>query len=1454
MYLEDLYPLYSIESLCKVIRGSLSKSQNANEKPFINLISNYQKIFSNLLPNDVVDSIKKEYKITGSRKINTNNFYALLRDGKKNAGTLGNILYDFMNDENNIKKFRNHLLDIINNKINDYQINYIKNECIDKIFLGKKLIFHNECLYVTQKNFFNMIDDMEREAKWVEKIYDINDNFNKEGNKVSYFIDNDNDCDEEDLLPDPRLPEMFFGYSDISIKLTRNKKGIYVLTFNKSNKRESDLDCDISSVDTVYANRYKSINDNAEAIADIIMCSFCIGRIREYIDKLLPQINDNSDPGSVIRITSKPEKEYSEQELLDKIKSSYLKDGNFNETAKWINLLWKKNTNFWKHSSGLCLVNYFIVNTLYENTEQFSTIFSKTKIAEKRLEEYLLTECYKYCCRNFNIADNTAKIDNLWGQACFKLAYNIYCKRIVTKYKIGEILEMAAICNCPEGLICQLKGDILLDDDYYERMIRDSSISNHLQDYGNTELNRKVAACFEYLNINVNKEYHKLGIQQLNLILCLYPDYEITQCIFEGLENKNLIDDGLQVAESTADSKQDVKEIYNVLLKAENHEVISIQDKISNRNTKISNSVVDTNERFIIFGYNKKVASFLNSIQDIHGKVYLYITEAEKELYWKEKKEGIVVSTSFTIREILENLPVYCWDRESPDGYKFGNNKIHFVFLGDDNNSNIVSVAEIIEETYKKECDFNDIIAAMDIRQKCIFADSIDIVLDNDNEKDRMYLDSVFTKCKNFYLPIRYLSYNEELSHDLLYRIPLFKENQCQEKDRQDIVILGDNPAIYPLIKNILSVSMFGRGEVYKGDSSMLENFLSGKLSITVIDKNADSIQNCLKYKFSEIYMKQPYEKIEPLCYTFDVESYAFFEFFRNSVDNYTEENINRKKQKEIWQILRKANYFICALSDGRKNIDLSFRLRSEILKRDIHFTRKPVIAALCNEVAYSLHLNEFAVGNTKSSAEWYLDWDIDTFGELDRYYTYNNFYNSLAEKLALNIHMSYYGKNEAHAAKCSYYNSNYNYSSSIAAALYIPYRLYSSGILDNAVDLANFSFCGNKLREIINIIKKKPLDADTKESLAIQEHARWNVYMALQGYSPATKAQVGSWLSRGFINHQFHLARLHPYIASWSSLGERNYSKVNFGHNEFEVFVKTGENLNKIHNKLEEYAAKKISILIEYGFINNNYFSEDNDKLFIIGMMPKESENMFTKYLNNYSDTIKGLVDFEDKILDLYKFYDKKYNEIREILLMETDNGDEIKQGKELFESVRQIANLRINYRTVFKEKYSGLIESKNLFCNLASQDKETILSYYNILDDSKGEEGNAYTGLKELLHISYGGGFSLEVHNKAFLIQSFINAHANNKDGDYLKKIGEDLLSLMEICADAIDFESDGIQKWMLQYQQFNHLQLSKYSIKQIDRDMIDNTWEILKNTLEFYKETEIMQKTESLYELQR
>lgn len=208
-------------------------------------------------------------------------------------------------------------------------------------------------------------------------------------------------------------------------------------------------------------------------------------------------------------------------------------------------------------------------------------------------------------------------------------------------------------------------------------------------------------------------------------------------------------------------------------------------------------------------------------------------------------------------------------------------------------------------------------------------------------------------------------------------------------------------------------------------------------------------------------------------------------------------------------------NYVVLTMKDDDLNIETAIRLRALFLRSD----KVPVINARVR--------NDVKLKNISTSSEYLKKRQIFAFGSTEELFDIDALVNSKLEKMALMVHLYYYGVLHLESthpdyvyAKQQFEIKEYNRNSSMANALHIQYKLFDCGI--SSADL----------------FQSHIADADALERLAKLEHRRWNAFTRSIGYCTVSCGRVEKYFDvndkKSYINE---LAMLHPCLVSWEEL-----------------------------------------------------------------------------------------------------------------------------------------------------------------------------------------------------------------------------------------------------------------------------------------------------------------------------
>ncbi len=217
---------------------------------------------------------------------------------------------------------------------------------------------------------------------------------------------------------------------------------------------------------------------------------------------------------------------------------------------------------------------------------------------------------------------------------------------------------------------------------------------------------------------------------------------------------------------------------------------------------------------------------------------------------------------------------------------------------------------------------------------------------------------------------------------------------------------------------------------------------------------------------------------------------------FHSGIDVNTIEFINEVTS------LNRTTYAFVALGDDNKNIDTSATLRMLMERMKI----KPYIQT----VVYDERLGKALDGACNYSGQPY---EINCIGDLTSFYSEHIIIDSELEQLGLERHLNWGSEEE-------YWSYEYNYRSSIAAAIHMKMRVA----------------CGIPGAEK----NEKDMTEEEKKVIACIEHRRWNAYMRSEGFVYSGSRDKSS---------RNNLAKTHHDLVSFSELGDSDIKKdINVG------------------------------------------------------------------------------------------------------------------------------------------------------------------------------------------------------------------------------------------------------------------------------------------------------------------
>lgn len=785
-------------------------------------------------------------------------------------------------------------------------------------------------------------------------------------------------------------------------------------------------------------------------------------------------------------------------------------------------------------------------------------------------------------------------------------------------------------------------------------------------------------------------------------------------------------------------------------------------------------------DQYVFFGTNEKNRIYINSIPQSDKVEKIYVTQHNNDrveyanirkifpgVQIKNSSIDTIMRTMLNPYNVVEIINLY----ESNDIKAYMEDNIgccHFVVLLDDNKENEIIVSQIVKQTQKYQLFFDTILLERNIIVDFRLSDYVDIVCELESNSaaidiDNLQKDICIQESKKdsgnsgfklinreFYIPIRTYSYNDEVSKQLLRETPLFLP-QIMGKDREtkvNIVIVGDNDCIIDIVKNIMSVGVFGEGSKVLGGSKSapnsaleknIEKYLFTQVpSVTIISNRGHELENKFFYDCPEALRGSQYGIIKPDFYEINLSGAAFASLFLQDESGVLSVQENME-MKEIKRKLKGANYYICAMNDGAESNMLAKRIREFDLGMRADYSFQPIIAAFSPEKKVD--------DENRVISPWYKDHKIIPFGMYESIYSYANLSDNLYYKLALKIHCSYDKRCRENVdileqSKHSFYTSVYNRDSSVMTSIYYLYRLYSASCLEALGQYEwkkgeNYFEWGAK-RFIDKISNNNAL----KYYLAVQEHIRWCAYIVSRGWRSASKVQMESYLKENCTSHKLEIAKLHPYLAPWSKLGDRtNKYEISEGVKSFIQDVLDGKN-DKDSNTLKSLIESKFVSYFSavYGTKENDIISEFNDFLDVSRYLTEEYRKHIDmakeKNSNEGVSTVLSdkVLQIESNILKLLEVMGNVTEKIKHRIMNSDRAVKTVVKERRIIKEYRQELSLYRNLISDYREGYNALLSKKkeevpenqnhiNLFrARISNKPLSDLLNYAIKFDDLIG------------------------------------------------------------------------------------------------------------------------------------
>ena len=423
---------------------------------------------------------------------------------------------------------------------------------------------------------------------------------------------------------------------------------------------------------------------------------------------------------------------------------------------------------------------------------------------------------------------------------------------------------------------------------------------------------------------------------------------------------------------------------------------------------------------------------------------------------------------------------------------------------------------------------------------------------------------------------------------------------------------------------------------------------------IHIIDSDAENVKKILKSDCNEILNNNAGEKYQLEFHTIDVKYINMDNKLDYSVVCHEQKNNIENNEETKKYNLFECDYYVCASDDDLLNLDIAKKIRMWNMRCNKDYYNAPIIASLCKNKAMCQGLEGLVVTSSlKLDYPWYEGLNIVGFGAKEDYYSIDYIYNNCIKNWGYRVSLAYCDINnidEVQEASKEFYKRWYNRDSSYLSALFMVYRIFTSGAFKKWTKWSSEAFLeeveseGESINAYMNYIS----NPDNKEGQAKMEHCRWVICMKSRGWKQASITDVDTYMEKGnkMVKHQLHVAKLHPYMVSWDELGdsiydiiERELDRLVYNLNICECkeeLIKKVEIIKKdIDNTDEKDLPQKLKqTIIELDNIKNN--SKDKFEICINNLkeinnfsskgLQKEMEEEYEKHLGNkLSGSIKA-------------------------------------------------------------------------------------------------------------------------------------------------------------------------------------------------------------------------------------
>lgn len=465
----------------------------------------------------------------------------------------------------------------------------------------------------------------------------------------------------------------------------------------------------------------------------------------------------------------------------------------------------------------------------------------------------------------------------------------------------------------------------------------------------------------------------------------------------------------------------------------------------------------------------------------------------------------------------------------------------HNVFLLFDdsqaeNYQDLINILNLLREIYGAEPD--------------TLAEDVDIFIRASSEKYSGLIDTAIKQMNSAVVPIHILDESKLTAQHLLATYPLFyplrslpNYTLSNKKVVLNLIIICES-------KNDLAVWI--AREAYWLGCFWYQGI---HVEITVVSVNAREINESLRFSCSGIFSGDADDSVSSVSV---------------SVIPMSSSTISTGELFGCLESLATSSnyfpYYVIAAKDDVSGLNLGIQLREWNIRSIVRKGGKigkaelPVIAFHCEDDNIA-HLAEKMVVQTADHGDsWFNNYCIIPFGMRSEMYSGQQLLNDYYELAARATHLQYNyvkpqeTKEQINKALVDYYNRYYNYDSSKAAALSLPYRLFmakdklpSLGYRDHITPDGWSIFDAEAYTDLSEMGSVRTMadafasciecDAEILESLTRYEHARWTRWMISRGWIPSTAKETIAYILAGNPKQQLFVARMHSCMIPFDEL-----------------------------------------------------------------------------------------------------------------------------------------------------------------------------------------------------------------------------------------------------------------------------------------------------------------------------